>query len=151
MCVLKLLNMRTIKFRGKRVSDGQWHYGFLTQNKGKAWVGDFAFDNYYFTEVLPETVGQFTGLVDISGGEIYEGDIVKWGHLIGYSHEYWHRVAKVEISPDLQFKILHYIEEETMEKKPTDNYAFRFGQFSYKETHKYLEVIGNIHDNPEML
>jgi uncharacterized phage protein (TIGR01671 family) len=93
---------------------------------------------------------QYTGLKDKKNEEIYEGDIVKWGH-IKNREESWHRVAFVELFPSLQFHILHYIDGKSLEKKEGDNYVFGFHNFIYKDTHNSLEVIGNIYENPELL
>lgn len=86
---------------------------------------------------------------DIKDVEIFEGDIVKWGHLDGYGSEAFIRVAVVELFPSLQFKILYYIDKKTGLKKETDNYVFQFGRFAYQETHKYLEIIGNVFESEE--
>lgn len=94
---------------------------------------------------------QSTGLKDKNGVLIFEGDVVKWGHLEGWSKEYYHRVAEVELFPSLQFRILHYFDARKNEKKDTDGHIFEFGGFAYKETYMYLEVIGNIYENPELL
>lgn len=70
--------MRTIKFRGKRLDNSGWVYGDLLRMHGVPYIyPDPAPDGWNDYEVIPDTVGQFTGQFDDSGKEIYEGDIVK--------------------------------------------------------------------------
>jgi uncharacterized phage protein (TIGR01671 family) len=70
--------MREIKFRGKRLDNGEWIEGDLLRMNGHWFIfpdpAPGGIDKY---EVDPATVGEFTGLKDKNGKEIYEGDIIE--------------------------------------------------------------------------
>ena len=115
--------MRKIKFRG-RDRDGKWYFGNLKLREDDptwaavaAWVVD------------PETVGEFTGLQDINGVDIYEGDIIQSVNHLTEIFE----VAMI----DGAFRILAE--------------GFK-GEDLYRTLkHDNFKVIGNIHDNPDLL
>ena len=116
--------MRAIKFRGKNLK-GQWHYGLLCHDKTKdsdyEWFISNSVGKPYAFGVIRETIGQFTGLHDKNGKEIYEGDIVTDG------------VGKYKIIYDL--KLAGY----------QPYCIFR------DEPENYCEVIGNIYENPDLV
>lgn len=132
--------MRTIKFRGKDIETGEWVYGHFFQRLGHypAIVEPRPRDGkvmYYEIAVEDTTVGQFTGLLDKNGKEIYEGDIVDaWsagGHLPNGIIKWGEGIAGFFIMPPKCNAVWHLV-----------------GNDENKET---LEVLGNIHDNPELL
>lgn len=136
--------MSEILFRGKRVDNGEWVYGFyaFSEKTQKTYIimstppEDFA--TFIFEEVIPETVEQYTGLTDKNGKKIFKGDIIR-----------------------------EFSENENGEY---DYEHFDVGRvFWYQETARFLktsklfpnncpeitgfreyEVIGNIHENPEL-
>lgn len=129
--------MRKIIFRGKRVDNGEWILGSLIKVRmGRviSWIifkSDFAVKgdgvkSLGHARVDPETVGQCTGLKDMNGKWIFEGDIVRNGKENG----------KIE-----------YSETEAVFQVVFDVWLTDFGHYYGAE----FEVVGNIHDNPELL
>lgn len=80
--------MRTIKFRGWNPKNKCWLYGFYLKNRGQHFIAEEGIQppgrTWQDFEVLPDTVGQFTGMVDVDGKDVFEGDVmtndkgVKW-------------------------------------------------------------------------
>lgn len=128
--------MRTIKFRGKSILTDEWFYGDLVHSADKKRTAILVNDkdSYDECEVDPETVGQFTGLMDKNGKEIYEGDIVKWSNGMLYAVKFWDGMFYASV-------------EECNEGI--------LGGFPLHRLIEYedgrCEIVGNIHDNTELL
>lgn len=108
---------------------------------GVLYNSDYAKKKY---KVKEWSVMQYISRNDINGKEIYEGDIVKWGHVKG-GEEDPVRVAVVVLDPDIQFHIVNYKMDFLGQNK-----IFHYGSFIYTDTENWLEVIGNVFENPEL-
>lgn len=127
--------MREILFRGKKVSDGEWIYGMtisfgtikrksndlFIENSEEKWCG-----------IKKETFGQFTGLTDKNGVKIFEGDIVKYFSNLGLCDELYSEVKWGKNSHGWSLNT-------------------GYGKYYKLPSKNLIEVIGNIHDNPELL
>jgi uncharacterized phage protein (TIGR01671 family) len=127
--------MREILFRGKCTANGEWVYGDLL-NVGVDY--DYAIRTYGGREhgqvnaVNEKTVGQYTGLTDKNGKKIFEGDILDCGDRVVYVK--WHEICGTWDCDFVRYKGVRCSNGIT----PVE--------WKYR-----AEIIGNIHDNPELL
>ncbi len=176
---------REIEFRGKRVDNGEWVYGYfayvtdVTAKDGKSpviFTGEKEFtilgeSVFIFFIVDPETVGQYTGLKDKNNKKIYEGDIVRvldWGYFIKETGE----EVELNIRTDMYYRDVYdddpsitkdmvewklgttvRLDVVTLDRLP--RFWLRDEVFGYEGedliSPEETIVIGNIHDNPELL
>lgn len=142
--------MISIKARGKRIDNEEWVEGSFHTIQGDTYIiakdtghfsishGEDIFITAYIEAVIPETVGQFTGLLDKKGKEIYEGDIVE------ITTQKVKNIQKAGVERgQIVFNNIHggWGWEE-----PQSNVIF--GLITSDQAN---EIIGNVYDNPEFL
>ena len=127
---------REILFRGKRIDNKEWVEGYyvpIANSLYLIYTDKFGItrDGIYLDQipVFSETVGRFTGLIDKNGRKIFEEDILKRG-----SHKY-----VVKWCDDCAMFVLPCITDKKLESDFTVFYDYDF------------EIIGNVHDDPELL
>lgn len=135
--------MREILFRGKDIQ-GYWHIGLLA-HMGNSWYISNKAGVSTAYEVIPETIGLYTGLTDKNGTKIFEGDIVKFSNNI------------YQISFESGSFILLDRQGEMISKIGGENdHCYSLFDLSLEccwedDWAVDIEVLGNIHDNPELL
>ena len=123
---------RIIKFRGKRIENGEWVYGYLADED---YINDINSIDLSSKQVNPETVGQFSLFYEKNGKEIYEDDILKFYHnnkefvcVVGWNNKVGAWCIRLKYEAILGIRPLgEWLCDYLMEKN------------------------GNIHDNPELL
>lgn len=157
--------MREILFRGKRTDNAEWVEGSLFQEDGWTAVGaggeksscyiiekepldircyitgNAAFADNEFIQVSEKTVGQYTGLCDKNGKKIFEGDILR----ACLNPEIC--ICAVNYNDNIAAFIANPVEHETQFLTFLD---YKIAEHEVGES-VWFEVIGNIHDNPELL
>lgn len=131
--------MRQIKFRGKRNDQDEWVFGdLIEENGGDTYIVQANIIQWKQFEADPDTVSQFTGLTDRNGKEIYEGDIVK---VVDSDNE----VDPLDSDTGIG-EVIFLVESGLWYISST----IHNGLFDINDSY-YIEIIGNIHDNPELL
>lgn len=142
--------MREIKFRGMDKDSGEFVYGGIANEllTASGFIADFAImpPRCYGVEVNPETVGQYTGLKDCNGVEIYEGDVVRSDHFIdvdGEQHYVRHTCEWSDKHSGWYFR-------NNSESFDGDGGLQAFVMMKFL-SERNIKVIGNIHQNPELI
>lgn len=145
--------MREIIFRGKRLDNGEWVYGSLFVGFQKCYICPEAIAMYNFDgalclggfiEVDPSTVGQYTVLKDKNGEMIFEGDILRISKIADGLGGYYQPPLDYPVTVVVKWDLCAWMWETLCEDK-------RYISFPDAWCHYECEVIGNIHDNPELL
>lgn len=147
--------MRETKFRGIRISTNEWVYGYLVQrgetiSRGqKTNKDDIVVPISYLSSVTyaikPETSGQYTGLKDKNDVEVYEGDVVKQHYFYDARHP--GTLGAMEVDRE----IIGVVGIDELGTYTVDSEGQVYYWLEYLEIAEQIEVIGDIHTNPELM
>lgn len=127
--------MRTIKFRGQRVDNNEFVYGFYWVTSIATYITADAETKHQDIPVFSATIGQYTGIKDHRQNEIYEGDILKWDSEDG------------EVTGKVVFK---NSDEENLNLSGFVFEIIRVEEYDHDNPIEFT-IVGNIHENPELL
>ena len=147
--------MREIIFRGKRLDNGEWAEGFYISHLNACHyiipfrTGGFeAIDNSFYVhkwfKVDPSTVGQYTGLKDKHGKRIFEGDILRIAKIADELGGYYRPPLDYTVNVVVKWDLCAWMWETICDDK-------RYITFPDAWRLYECEIIGNVHDNPELL
>ena len=145
---------REILFRGKRIDNGEWVYGYFYEECGATYIiedrqKETMLNRNTPNVIIPETIGQFTGLLDKNGNKIFEGDIIKYNEHPKYLLKSF--IAEVSYKDYMaSFSYLKLGLDENGWEQPLIHFFNEIDEFE-EDVLPYIEIIGNIHDNPELL
>ena len=148
--------MIELLFHGKRVDNGEWIEGYYYESKisgcfilspkikAREKDGVVINDSFEVAKVIPETVGQYTGLTDKNGKKILDGDIIS--------------AITLDTGNEQRAVVCfgNFIDENNGDEYigffiEFDGIKTTITQLAMEECKNRIEVIGNIHDNPELL
>ena len=134
--------MREILFKGKRVDNGEWVQGLLGSKR--TILAESPLGNIDEIVVIPETVGQYTGLTDFDGVPIFVGDMFE-----PYDDEFEKSVVEFR---EGAFRVITYGTRGAMMPYGWDETAGGYGELDEHDLIDWIDcgVIGNVHDNPEL-
>lgn len=156
--------MREISFRGKRAGNGEWVYGFYTPVFGAgpiiitdAEMEDDCSVSFDFEHVTPNTVGRYTGLKDRNGKRIFEGDVIRYTFDSPDDPTATENGLKVRIGRVFwsDWRASFAVTAGNNGSSAINNDIARYVRgrsiYEYVRGANTVEVIGNIHDNPNLL
>ena len=139
--------MREILFRGKRLDNGEWAEGYfvnlwmINYQKHQPIITD---NNAVSYDVDPSTIGQYTGLKDKNGKRIWEGDILRIAKIADGLGGYYQPPFDYPVNVVVKWDLCAWMWETLCEDK-------RYISFPDAWCHYECEIIGNVHDNPELI
>lgn len=143
--------MREILFRGKSCYSCEWVEGYFSMEVGRIpYIQWLEYDDKYHEEVVEEcavildTVGQYTGITDKNGKRIFEGDIVRLNEDYDYGSD--NRFLRIPLLVEWDMEMARFKAYKGV--LPKGEVCVDTGLELYDDEY---EVIGNIHDNPELL
>ena len=134
-----IFNYKSIVFRGKNILNNDWVYGYFKQDNNKMYI-EIDADN--IIEIIPSTLGVFTGLLDFTNNRIFTGDVI---HNMKYQHKH------LIIQFNGTFSAVSISDYEYVNSYLSDLSYEISGKLTYEWIQQCEKIIlGNVYDNPDI-